>query len=376
MIAREELIKKYPKAVLGSDESDELSLFFGTDIEDSLYTYDLFYVNKLYDTNETFYMDHENLPSFESDFNYYCERFVNFDVNMLKKEVLKYISSKLEDGEVFSSIKKKIIADALVKNGLDDEKFEDYDLSQLDLFDVIVSDSAFSKMIEKSFVFDQKKYENTKTRNNLIETYKSIKNFIDDEIEDATKEKDEVRIKELKFYQKFFDKLLLTRINCPKKVVLNKKYLDKIVEYKKEDICVSDLIPDDIKKDFINKINTNIHISLDDIYKAIQDYRKEEEFFEPLAYEEDEMINNNEFANSFVDICLSVCKKKDGKSYKREEVLNYLLKILSFFKKWRDFELDSFLYEESLSRYDDYDDYDDNKSYDEDYYYNGYKKER
>ena len=95
MIAMEELIKKYPDEVLlpyrseydDEEESKEISLFFGTSIRKGCY-YDLFYVDKFNDENKTFYNDHEELPAFIDAFNDLGDTFVNFDTNLLKKNVL------------------------------------------------------------------------------------------------------------------------------------------------------------------------------------------------------------------------------------------------------------------------------------------------
>ena len=376
MIKMEELMKKYPKEVLepfdDEEESNEVSLFFGTSIGNGYY-YDLFYVNKLYDENKTFYGETDDLSNFKEAFDEFGEKFVYFDSAMLKKDVLKYISLRFKNGSVFSSIKEKIIADALVENVLDDEEEEDYDLSERDMFDVIVEDSDLLKMIKKAFVFNQEKFDQTDAKKNMIDTYRRIKSFIDDEIKDATLEKDESRIKELKEYLKFFDKLLLTRIYKPKNVILTDDYLEHSVEYKRDAIQVKNLIPDEIKMDIINKINMNVHISLDDVYNSIQDYHKDERFLDMLSYDTDEIFSYNEFVNNFVNACLSICKKEDGSRYTKEEILNYLKKKMSNFKRIRDKEFDSYLYE---AQYDDSYSYNECDTYDEDYYYNGYKKER
>ena len=383
MIKKEELIEKYPEEVLipvdyddDDEESNRLYLFFGTSIKEGQY-YELFYAEKLYNKNNTFYYKHEQLPAFIDAFNLFGERFVNLDMNLLKKKVLKDISTKIKKDDIFSSIKEKMIADALVKNDLDDEEKEDYNLSEQDIFEVIVKDSELLEMIKKSFVFDQEKYNQTDAKKNINDAYNRIKSFINEEIKDANTEKDEFRIKILKNYQKFFDELLLTRINEPKKVILTDDYLTTNAEFKMLDIHVKDLIPDDIKKDIVNKINTNIHISLDDVYNSIQDYHKDERFFEQVL-ENGEEFFSNEFVDSFVNACLPICKKEDGKNYSQNEILFYLMKQILELKKETDKLLNQYLYEKSLydDTYDTYDNYNSRHGYyDEDYYYNGYDED-
>ena len=373
MIKKEDMIKKYQDSIIIDDEDiATIVLYIDTIIEKKYYS-TLFIAEKKYNKkgeSKTTYSTVED-PVFEELFKDLGREFIYFDENILRKFILKYISSSLKKGEIISEIKEKIIADALVENDLDDEDEYAYELSKVDMFDIIVSDDAFSKMIKKSFTFNQEEYEKTETRNNLIKTYRRIKEFIANEIKEATEKNEKKRIKELKKYQKFFDEFLLTRIYRPSDIILTEAYLTNMTEFKKEDIQVKDIIPNDIKESIINKINMNIHISLDDVYDSIDDSHKEEDFYEEVLYNEDKIINKNDFSKRFVNICLSICKKEDGTSYTKQEIIIYLLRKVYEHKKCM-FK-DRLPYEDSISYYDDCNIPRGSQPYNEDYYYNGYE---
>ena len=121
MIKKEDMIKKYQDSVIIDDEDiDTIVLYIDTIIEKKYYS-TLFIAEKKYNKkgeSKTTYSTVED-PVFEELFKDLGREFIYFDENILRKFILKYISSSLKKGEIISEIKEKIIADALVENDLE-----------------------------------------------------------------------------------------------------------------------------------------------------------------------------------------------------------------------------------------------------------------
>lgn len=361
----EYLFRKYPDEIIETEEElrdnpFEINLYFGTNSFNRYYN--LFNVVKFYDLNKTYYIEGENIKDFKDEFKEYCARFINLDKNTLKKYILKYIKFKIKENNNFSNYKKKIIASELVKYNLDDEDEKDYRLSEEDDLNVIINDDIFFNMIKQSFKFNHNEFDKSDEKKKIINTYQKIKSIIKDELEEATRTNDESRKKELNSWRKYFDKLLLKRINNPKEVILTESELDRRAEIAMDCFEVKDLLDEDIKNAIIKEVNNKIIITLNDLYNSIQEYHIEEKFFDKLVYEDKKEFYNNDFVHNFLNMGLSICKKTNGELYTKKEILNFLSNKLH--------ELKKITYNgKELLKYVDDDSY---KDYNKEKYYNKY----